>query len=136
MSLFDFGTDTNQFSTQFGNTLQYIPNSDPVTKQEEEDKDSGEDSPTTPDKKQADVAGIITASALGLNSITNAISAFTGGGSNQQTDTSTYQPREEEPKKKAPNPMLVIGIIVAVMVLIGLLAFARKAAKPPVAPTA
>lgn len=135
---FDFGTDNNQFSNQFGSNLLYVKNSEDkaqedTTNKENTDQEENKDT-SQQDKKTVDWAGIISASALGLNSITNTISTFTGGENAQQTGTSTYQQREEEPQKKAPNPMLVIGIIVVVMVLIGLLAFARKAAKPPVTP--
>lgn len=133
----DLGTKNNKFSSQFGSGLQYVKNSD--QKESEDDQKKSEDGNgsrrkkrSTKKKQPTDVAGIITASALGLNSITSAISAFTGKGIPQQ-NAAPPSPRKEEPKKKNPSPMLVIGVIAGVMFLIGLLAFARrKSVAPPI----
>ena len=55
--LFDLSSDRDKFSTTFGKDLLYPK--------------KGDDEPPKKDKKQVDLAGIISASALGLDSITS-----------------------------------------------------------------
>ncbi|MGH1338726.1 MAG: hypothetical protein ACRBFS_21610 [Aureispira sp.] len=124
------------FSSQFGQDLLYVKKpeqEDPVAK--EEDKAASANSGKN---KKADIAGIISASALGINSVTNAISMFTGKPTTPEEDQVTYQQREEEAaQKKAPNVLLILGVFGGVLVLIGLLAYVKKnkQAAPIPAPT-
>lgn len=67
------------------------------------------------EKKETDVAGIITASAGGLDSITGLISTFTGKETSEVSNSSNnYIP----PPEKKVSPLLIGGIAAGVLVLI------------------
>lgn len=104
--LFDF--DTPNFSQQFGNGTLSEQRGDQNNNQQ-----------------KADAAGIINASANGLDSVGNFISMFTGKNINQQN----YTPPPPPPKKKI-SPLVVGGIMGVLVLIILLIAFNNGKSKP------
>ena len=91
---FDLGTDTPNFSSQFGTLKEQKSN----------------------DKPKADAAEIIHASASGLDSVTNFVSMFMNGGQSS-TNQNNYTPPPAETNPKI-SPMAIAGIVGGVVLLI------------------
>jgi len=66
-------------------------------------------------KQPVDYAGIIGASAGGLDSVTNFITSVTGKGSTNANTNNNYTP---PPPEKKVNPLLIGGIVAGVFLLI------------------
>lgn len=105
MDELDFGFDKPNFQTQFGGKTGTVSEK---RAEQASAKDGG----------GVDAAGIIDASAGGLDSITNMVSMFTGKPSAPTTETNeTATPTE----KKKVNPFVWIGGGLVVLLFIALL---------------